>query len=313
MASDLPIFVVSQRGMRIHIDRPLTFRYKTIGISRGEMRALFLEGCEPYIKWGHQVTGYELTPHGVQAIFKDGSRSEEGDLLVAGDGIYSKIAKQVSQGRIKTFDTGARGIHGQAPTTAFKDLGEGVWRILDESRPGGRVGVITNVRPEDMNDSNIEFGWTMNGQAGIIKPPNDDFAIIGKPAADIARALTANWHPRVKPMFEHINEEQAAFWKITCSSPSGVPEWPNEPRVTVMGDSVHSMTPAGGIGANTAVRDSALLGRLLREAGGWAENVTASYEKQMRIYASEAVAISYGFATAGLGIKIDEETTPTVG
>ncbi|CAK1361804.1 hypothetical protein CB0940_02867 [Cercospora beticola] len=286
---------------------------KTIGISRGEMRALFLEGCESHIRWGHQVTGYELTPDGVQAVFKDGSKSQEGSLLVAGDGIYSKVAKQVSHGRIKTFDTGARGVHGQASTTAFKGLDEGVWRILDESRPGGRVGVITNVRPNDMNNPDVEFGWTMNGQSGVIKPPNDDFAIIGKPAADIARSLTANWHPRVKPMFDQINEDQAAFWKITCSSPSGVPEWPNEPRVTVMGDSVHSMTPAGGIGANTAVRDSALLGRLLREAGGWAEDVTASYEKQMRIYASEAVAISYGLATTGLGIKIDEETTPTVG
>ncbi|PPJ57247.1 hypothetical protein CBER1_02800 [Cercospora berteroae] len=286
---------------------------KTIGISRGEMRALFLEGCESYIKWGHQVTGYELTPDGVQAVFKDGSKSEEGSLLVAGDGIYSKVAKQVSQGRIKTFDTGARGIHGQASTTAFKGLDEGVWRILDESRPDSRVGVITNVRPNDMNNPDVEFGWTMNGQSGVIKPPNDDFAIIGKPAADIARSLTANWHPRVKPMFDQINEDQAAFWKITCSSPSGVPKWPNEQRVTVMGDSVHSMTPAGGIGANTAVRDSALLGQLLREAGGWAEDITASYEKQMRIYASEAVAISYGLATTGLGIKIDEETTPTVG
>lgn len=197
------------------MEHSLTFWYQTIGISRGEMRALFLEGCESYIRWGHQVTGYELTLDGVHAIFKDGSKSEEGSLLVAGDGIYSKVAKQVSQGRIKTFDTGARGIHGQASTTAFKGLDEGVWRILDESRPGGRVGVITNVRPNDMNNPDVEFGWTMNGQSGVIKPPNDDFAIIGKPAADIARSLTANWHPRVKPMFDQINEDQAAFWKIS--------------------------------------------------------------------------------------------------
>jgi 2-polyprenyl-6-methoxyphenol hydroxylase-like FAD-dependent oxidoreductase len=107
-------------------------------------------------------------------------------------------------------------------------------------------------------------------------------------------------------------ETEAAFWKITCSSPSGVPEWPNEPRVTVIGDAVHSMTPAGGIGANTAVRDSALLGRLLREAGGYADGVTAAYEKEMRVYGSEAVNQSYTMATRGFSINIDEETTPTV-
>lgn len=218
---------------------------KTIGISRGEMRALFLEGCEEFVKWGHQVTGYELTGNGVKAIFKDGTKSVEGEMLVGGEGIYSQVAKQVSNGKIKTYDTGARGIHGQAPTTAFEDLGEGVWRVVDDSRPDGRVFMITNVRPGGMDDPNNQFGWTLGGQPGVIKPPNNDFAIVGKPAADIAKDLTKDWHPRLKPLFDHMDEQNAAFWKITCSTPSGVPEWQNEPRVTVIGDAVHSMTPAG--------------------------------------------------------------------
>lgn len=286
---------------------------KTIGISRGDMRALFLEGCEEFVQWGKQVTGYELTGSGVKAVFKDGSKSVEGDMLVGGEGIYSKVAKQVSQGKLKTYDTGARGIHGQAPTTAFKGLGEGVWRVVDDTKPGGRVFIITNVRPGELDDPNVKFGWTMGGQPGVIKPPNDDFAIIGKPAADIAKELTKNWAPRLKPLFEQMDEQEAAFWKITCSTPSGVPLWQNEPRVTVIGDSVHSMTPAGGIGANTAVRDSALLGRLLAESGSWADGITEKYEKEMRVYASEAVATSYGMATGQFGVKIDEESSPTVG
>ena len=103
-------------------------------------------------------------------------------------------------------------------------------------------------------------------------------------------------------------ESEAAFWKITCSTPTGVPEWQNNPRVTVIGDAVHSMTPAGGLGANTAVRDSALLGRLLAEAGGCEEGVTAAYEREMRIYGSEAVRTSYGIARGSMGITIDENS-----
>ena len=128
---------------------------KTVGISRGEMRALFLgrvsiimtfpvpaadtavEGCEPHVHWSHQVVGYEETPNGVRALFADGSKSDEGAMLVGGEGIYSKVAKQVSGGLLKTYDTGSRGIHGQAPTTAFKQLGEGVWRAADTSRADG--------------------------------------------------------------------------------------------------------------------------------------------------------------------------------
>ena len=218
---------------------------QVVGISRGDMRKLFLSGCEPYIHWSHNVTGYELTPSGVRAIFADGTKSVEGEMLVGGEGIHSKVAKQLSQGKLKVFDTGARGIHGQAPTTAFRDLGEGVWRAIDDSKPDGKVFMITNVRSGDLDDPSVEFGWTMGGQPGVIKAPNNDDSIIGKPAADIAKALTANWHPRLRPLFEQMAETEAAFWKITCSTPSGVPDWQNEPRVTVIGDAVHSMTPAG--------------------------------------------------------------------
>ena len=281
---------------------------KVVGISRGDMRKLFMSGCESFIHWSHRVTSYELTSSGVRAVFADGSKSVEGEMLVGGEGIYSKVAKQLSQGRLKVYDTGARGIHGQAPTTAFKGLGEGVWRLTDDSNPNGRVFLITNVRPGDMDNPNVQFGWTMGAQPGVIRAPNDDYSMIGTPAAEIAKALTANWHPRLKPLFEEMAESEAAFWKITCSTPTGVPEWRNEPRVTVIGDAAHSMTPAGGIGANTAVRDSALLGRLLTEAGGYKSGVTAAYEREMRVYASEAVKASYGMAKAQFGISIDENS-----
>ncbi len=294
---------------KLRILRSLTSRGgKVVGISRGDMRRLFLSGCESYIRWSHHVVGYELSPAGVRAVFADGSKSVEGELLVGGDGIYSRVAKQLSGGKIKVYDTGARGIHGQALTTAFKGLGEGVWRLADESNPKGKVFVITNVRSGDMDDPNIQFGWTMGAQPGVIRAPNDDFSVIGRPAAEIAKALTAHWHPRLKPLFDEMNEPESAFWKITCSTPTGVPEWRNEPRVTVIGDAAHSMTPAGGNGANTALRDSALLGRLLTEPGGYKDGVTADYEREMRVYASEAVKASYAMAKLQFGVTIDENS-----
>jgi 2-polyprenyl-6-methoxyphenol hydroxylase-like FAD-dependent oxidoreductase len=285
---------------------------KIVGISRGDMRALFIQGCEEFVQFNKHVKGYELTEGGVRAIFADGSKSVEGSLLVAADGVKSSVAKQVSGGRIKVYDTGARGIHGQAPTTSYTGLGEGVFRFTDASRPQGLVSIITNVRSGDMHNPNINFGWTLGSVPGVIQVPNNDYTIVGKQAAEIAKDLTKDWHPRFKPLLDDMIESEAAFWKITCSTPTGVPEWPNEPRVTVIGDAAHAMTPAGGIGANTAVRDSALLGRLLHEAGGWKEGVTEEYEKKMRVYASEAVRYSYGMASKLFGFIIDPESTPTV-
>lgn len=285
---------------------------KVVGIARGDMRKIFSEGCEDDIEWGKNVTGYELLDDGVRAIFADGTKSVEGSMLIGGEGIYSEVAKQLSGGKLKVYDTGARGIHGQAPTSAFKGLGEGVFRLRDETNPNGATFLITNVRPGELDDPDLEFGWTMGGQPGVIRAPNDDYTIVGKEAADIAKSIAANWHPRFKRLIDEMKESEAAFWKITCSTPSGVPKWPNEPRVTVIGDAAHSMTPAGGIGANTAVRDSALLGRLLGEAGGYAPGVTDAYEEKMRVYASAAVHESYSTAKGAFGINIDEETSPVI-
>ncbi|KAL4731927.1 hypothetical protein ACLX1H_000924 [Fusarium chlamydosporum] len=285
---------------------------KIVGIARGDMRRIFAQGCEEYIEWSKNVTGYELIEEGVRAIFSDGSKSVEGSMLVGGEGIYSKVATQVSNGKLKVYDTGSRGIHGQAPTTAFKQLGEGVFLIRDESRPDGATFLMTNVRSGDMDNPDIKFGWTIGGAPGVIRAPNDNYAIVGKEAAEIAKSVSQNWNSKFQPLFEQMDESEAAFWKITCSTPSGVPEWKNEPRVTVIGDAAHSMTPAGGLGANTAVQDSALLGRLLRESGGWSPGVTAAYEKEMRVYGSKAVHQSYSMAVKGYGAHIDEETSPVV-
>jgi 2-polyprenyl-6-methoxyphenol hydroxylase-like FAD-dependent oxidoreductase len=275
------------------------------------MREAFLQGSEGCVRWGKQVKGYEETADGVKAIFSDGTYSEEGAMLVAGEGLKSEVAKQLSGGLLKVYDTGARGIHGQASTTAFKGLGEGVFRLRDNTNKNAELMIITNVRPGEMDDPNIKFGWTMVGAPGVVRAPNDDYSIIGKDAADLAKRLTKDWHPKFKPLFNEMDESEAAFWKITISTPTGVPEWPNSPRVTVIGDAAHSMTPAGGIGANTAVRDSALLGRLLKEAGGYKEGITAAYEKEMRVYASEAVKSSWGMAKGQFGLS-DSDLTTTV-
>lgn len=57
------------------------------------------------------------------------------------------------------------------------------------------------------------------------------------------------------------------------------------------------------------MRDSALLGRLLVEAKGNIDGVTAAYEKKMRVYASEAVAASYGMAQKQMGVTIKEDNS----
>src|SRR5262249_45065486 len=73
-----------------------------------------------------------------------------------------------------------------------------------------------------------------------------------------------------------------------------VPDWPTG-RVTLLGDAVHATTPVGGTGANTALRDAALLSTRLREvARGRSDLIAAGhgYETERREDGSTAVARS---------------------
>lgn len=101
-------------------------------------------------------------------------------MLIAADGPNSAITRQLTDNKVRAYDTGARMIHGQSPSWAFKQLGEGVWSVMDDSRQdGSTVGLITNVRPGSLGEDN-ELGWVAVGSAGAFTAPGDNFSIVGK-------------------------------------------------------------------------------------------------------------------------------------
>ena len=71
---------------------------------------------------------------------------------------------------------------------------------------------------------------------------------------------------------------------------------PRQPsNVTLMGDAIHNMTPVGGIGANTALRDAEILTQSLTEVAHGSMSVVGAvekYENRMREYANAAVGLS---------------------
>lgn len=286
-----------------------------LGVARGFLRGRLMEGFRDKIQFAKHVTGYEVMPQeddsdtaeaaGVRAIFADGSRSREGSILVGADGSGSKVTRQLTQGKVRAYDTGARMIHGQAPAGAFAGLGEGVWFISDEStHPGSKLGLITNVKPGSLAvDNSEELGFVFVGSPGSFDAPGGDLSIVGKVAADLSRELTTDWHPKIRRVLTEQNDAEAAFLKMMTADPDGVPEWPNESRITLLGDAVHCMTPAGGVGANTALKDAALLGKMIAECKGRIDGVTQKYEDQMRIYASANVKMSFEAASARFNIK----------
>jgi 2-polyprenyl-6-methoxyphenol hydroxylase-like FAD-dependent oxidoreductase len=89
------------------------------------------------------------------------------------------------------------------------------------------------------------------------------------------------WHRDTRRLVELAVVEETALVTIRTAVPAG--PWPAS-RVTLLGDAIHATSPAGGSGANAALRDAALLaGRLGLAARGHlpVSQAIAEYEREM--------------------------------
>jgi 2-polyprenyl-6-methoxyphenol hydroxylase-like FAD-dependent oxidoreductase len=98
----------------------------------------------------------------------------------------------------------------------------------------------------------------------------------------LATEITDGGHPSLRALI-HASDPATAF-AVDVRTPVPVDAWPTT-NVTVLGDAVRLMTPGRGAGANTALRDAALLATRLcaaqrGEMSG--HDAVAGYEAQMR-------------------------------
>jgi 2-polyprenyl-6-methoxyphenol hydroxylase-like FAD-dependent oxidoreductase len=108
----------------------------------------------------------------------------------------------------------------------------------------------------------------------------------------LATEITDGWHPNLRALIRASDPSTTFSVDVRTSLP--VDAWPTT-NVTVLGDAVHLMTPGRGVGANTALRDAALLAARLGDAQRGrlsGHDAVAGYEAEMRRYGFHAVAES---------------------
>ncbi|MFJ9846063.1 FAD-dependent oxidoreductase [Kitasatospora sp. NPDC101155] len=101
-------------------------------------------------------------------------------------------------------------------------------------------------------------------------------------------SLLEGWHPRMTEIVSR--QDPASIFPVAVRTSVPVAAWETD-AVTLLGDAVHVMSPAIGVGANTALRDARVLASRLVEAADGRPLTAAlrAYEDEMRGYGFDAV------------------------
>ena len=292
-----------------------------LSADRTVLRRVLWQGLEEHIAFGKKFVSYEVTERGVAVKFGDGSEVE-GSLLVGADGARSNIRKQFLPNLIPV-DTEGRLIYGKTLLTS--ELEEKIDRRtmsgLSMLRdPTYKVPLSAVLEPMRFNVQDREsrekkglpedyFYWVLGWRKDVLDSQDSELrSLPTEAAAALSKKLTSNWHPSLRVLFDLQDVTHTSALSISSMKPD-IPEWPPSKHVTLIGDAMHLMSPTAGIGANTALRDAALLSKTLAEKGMGVDAV-GSYERSMREYARQAVIMSHMGGKSLFGMKSFEDLKP---
>lgn len=270
-------------------------RVEDVNADRLAMRRVLLSGIEAHVHFGRAFTGYERSGGVLRARFEDGS-VVEGDVLVAADGVNSAV-RAMRLPDVVPLDTGSTCIYGKTLFSA--DTASRIAPLFHTKTSvafGDRLAVIVDPmkfkREASLQPVGDYLYWAMIGPNDRLNPDDDAAAPPSDPrnrAHAIVLSRTADWHPGFRALFKLAAPSDVAMLPIrTMTAP---PAWTTD-GVTVLGDAIHVMSPAGGLGANTALHDAATLAEKMGTAFANRTSVVAAvaeYEAAMRDYAREAI------------------------
>ena len=270
--------------------------------NRLTLREVLAAGLDDAIVPGGEVTGYDAGGKSVRVHLADG-REAEADVLVGADGVSSAVRRQYLPAA-EPADTGGRCVYGKTPLRAAAlellpaALDAGFTAVI-----GGRLGMATGLvrfrnRPDQVAGVRLSAAedylmWGLTGDRGQFGVP-DERLLAMSPAElhALSAELIRGWHPDLRAL--HAMADIAETFVVRIRTSPVIAAW-QPSRVTVLGDAIHAMSPAGGSGANTALQDAARLCRALTTAAVDGDGITAAigqYEHQMRDYGYAAVAAS---------------------
>ncbi|WP_337825109.1 FAD-dependent oxidoreductase [Amycolatopsis sp. A1MSW2902] len=276
---------------------------RNVSINRRTLREILLHGLDDVVEFGRECTGYRLDDT-VTATFADGSTASA-DLLVAADGVNSFIRRQYLP-HARVVDTGVRIMYGRFPLTRetaalIPDEWFGIYRGLfgpDHQHIG--IAPVHSRRPPSLpglTDTSDYVMCLFAARTELLPCADDELrAATGRELRDMTVSLARKWNPKASELLALADPE--TLFPIFMRTSVPVEPWPTT-SVTLLGDAIHAMSPAVGVGANTALRDAELLARKLTETD--LLPALREYETEMISYGFDAVRTSAKFGALRMG------------
>ena len=294
-------------------------------VNRQTFREVLAARLDGVLELGRACTGFEQHPGGVTVRFGDGS-SADADVLVGADGVGSPVRRRYLPHAL-VEDTGVVCLYGRTPLTAqtrpllpapLRDgftavLGGGVGMaagLLDFREPppqtAGRIAPDVRLSP-----AGSYLMWAVTAaerQFGGKHERLSDLTPVELHAA--AKRAIRRWHPDLIRLVELAAVHETSLVAVRTAVP--VDGW-QASRVTLLGDAIHAMSPARGSGANTALRDAALLAAELAAAARGEKSLlqaVGTYERQMTDYGFAAVRAARAERPAGVSFRLPGRWLP---
>lgn len=275
---------------------------------RGMLRKALMTGIEGRVRFGETFESYALGDNGAVKVTFESGAVEHGTLLVGADGSRSRIRRQLAP-ELKWLDTGTCCVYGKTPLTDELRLRypERYRRWITVVRD--RTPVLSEIKAgespitlvsepvcfsgrharDDLPCDYIHWGLMFPKESLGLDESEISQACRHNPV-DIGRRVTEFWDPSVKALLDLQDMTQTSAMPIV-SAKSLMPPWTTVPQVTLVGDAVHVMSPAGGQGAATALWDVWKLALTIGHRGITAD-VIREYEAFMRGNASAGLMMT---------------------
>jgi len=229
------------------------------------------------IAYGKRLSRIENRADAVVAHFDDGT-SAEGDVLLAADGVHSRVRGLILPSHARPRYTGVIGVGGFSDSTSIGPFPPGAEHQLTFTvGPRLQFGYATISYPE------LQWGWWSHLPQERELTREALQAVSDEAMRTRVMDAFRGWSGPI----EALVSTTSSIMRTAVYDVPSIPTW-CAGRVMLLGDAAHAMSPAGGQGASLALEDAMMVGRRLAEGRPFGD-VFVEVEARLRTRAERMV------------------------